>query len=290
MSQRRTFIKQGVLGLTAASLLPNSLFAATKTKNLGLQLYSLRETLPGDVKGTLEKVAKIGYKEVETYGYSPGEAFWGTSLKDFNKLLKDNGLSSPSGHYGLDPYLKSGNIDDLAPTLEVANTLNQKYVIIPYLGDDLRSSKDDYLHLAEQMNKAGDHCKDAGLRLAYHNHDFEFDTYEGTSGLEILLDHTDKELVDFEMDIFWVAFSGIKPADLFNKYPQRFPLWHVKDMSKSNKEENTEVGAGLIDYQEIFKSMKQSGAEHLIVEQENFDMEAYKSLKQSYNYIKNDLL
>ncbi len=291
MSQRRTFLKQASLGAAAATLLPQMTFAATRKHALGLQLYSLRETLPDDVKGTLERVAKIGFKEVETYGYELKNGFWGTDIQQFNQILKANGMTTPSGHYSVDPFLAAdGTEDDFLPWLDAAHKLNQKYFVIPYLGDSLRGSIDDYNRLAEKFNVAGELCKDAGLKLGYHNHDFEFTDYNGQNGYETLLAETDKNLVDFEMDIYWVARSGVDPIALFNKYPGRFPLWHVKDMDKADNDLNTEIGAGTIDYIAIFDDMKKAGAKHLIIEQENFSMDPYKSLTQSVNYIEKDLL
>ena len=291
MTHRRAFLKQSGLALAATTVLPSMVFEFTKKHAVGLQLYSLRETIGNDVKGTIKKVADIGFKEVETYGYSPQNKFWGMSVKEFKGILDDNDLTTPSGHYGVDPFLEaSGKKDDFAFNLDVANELEQKYVIIPYIGGGLRTSIEDYKRLSEKLNTAGEMCKKAGLKLAYHNHDFEFKDYDGQNGLEVFLNNTDKNLVDFEMDIYWVVRAGKDPVELFKKYPKRFPLWHVKDMSKANKELNTEIGSGSIDYKEIFDNMKKSGAKHLIIEQENFEMDPYKSLTQSFKYIQSDLL
>jgi len=292
MTPRRTFIKQTGLAFAATSLMPNIFFGSTKSQvPLGLQLYSLRETIAADVKGTLEKIAEIGFKEVETYGYSPKNQFWGLSVKEFKNILDSNGLNTPSGHYGLDDYLKEGGgKSDFAYAVEVAQKLDQKFITIPSISGSLRTSLDDYKRIAEKLNKAGELCKEAGLKLAYHNHAFEFDDYDGQNGYEIFLDKTEKDLVAFEMDIYWVVRSGKDPIALFEKYPGRFPLWHVKDMSKLNHELNTEIGNGTINFKEIFSKVKQAGGKHFIVEQENFEMEPYKSLSQSYQFIKKDLL
>ncbi|MDT0642241.1 sugar phosphate isomerase/epimerase [Zunongwangia sp. F363] len=288
MIHRRTFLKQSGLAIAATTLLPGNIFASTVKQKVGLQLYSMRESLPQDVKGTLEKIAKVGFKEVETYGYSKENAFWGTSLKEFKKILDDNGLATPSGHYGMDPYLKeNGAKDELMMAIDAANTLEQKYVIIPYLSEGLRNN---YGRLADKLNEAGEVCKKAGLKLAYHNHDFEFDKFDGETAYEIMLRNTEKDLVSFEMDIYWVVRAGTDPVALIEKYPGRFPLWHVKDMSKTNPELNTEIGNGSIDYNKIFDYQKKSGAKHLILEQENFEIEPYKSLDESYNYIQQELL
>ncbi|MEH6407175.1 MAG: sugar phosphate isomerase/epimerase, partial [Leeuwenhoekiella sp.] len=252
MIQRRTFIKQSGLALAATTILPSMVFSDSKKHAIGLQLYSLRETIGNDVAGTLKKVADIGFKEVETYGYSTENNFWGISVKDFKKMITDNGLTTPSGHYGVDPFLKAeGTEDDFAYNLDVANELGQEYVIIPYIGQDLRSSINDYKKLSDKLNTAGEMCKKAGLKLAYHNHDFEFTDYAGQNGLETFLANTDKNLVFFEMDIYWVVRAGQDPIALMNKYPKRFPLWHVKDMDKVNADLNTEIGNGSIDYKKI---------------------------------------
>jgi len=291
MIRRRTFLKQSGLALAATAILPSILYSCERDYPLGLQLYSLRETIGSDIKGTIEKVAGIGFKEVETYGYSQENGFWGLSVSEFKKILDNNGLESPSGHYEVDSYLsKEGTKDDFAYTLEVAKGLGQKYVIIPYISDQLRTSIDDYKRMAEKLNEAGKMCRENGLKLAYHNHAFEFDDYNGENGLEVFLKNTDKELVVFEMDIYWVIRAGKDPVALFDKYPGRFPLWHVKDMNRTNNDLNTEIGSGTIDFEEIFEKAKLAGGEHFIIEQENFDMDPYQSLTQSYNYIKNEIV
>jgi sugar phosphate isomerase/epimerase len=286
--QRRTFIKNSGLAVAATSLLPNLFYGCDKNYPLGLQLYSLRNTIGNDVRGTIKNVADVGFKEVETYGYSPDNKFWGISVQEFKNIINSNGMTTPSGHYGLDPFLsKEGTESDFANALEVAQGLDQKYVIIPHIGGGLRTSIDDYKRIAQKLNKAGEMCKEAGLKLAYHNHAFEFDDYDGQNGMEVFLENTQEDLVDFELDIYWVVRAGKDPITLFEKYPGRFPLWHVKDMSRTNNEMNTEIGNGTIDYKKIFEKTKLAGGEHFIVEQENFEMDPYKSLAQSYAYLKN---
>ncbi|TRO67140.1 sugar phosphate isomerase/epimerase family protein [Christiangramia sabulilitoris] len=291
MIKRRTFIKQTGLALAASATLPGMLYSCESSQALGLQLYSLRNTIGNDVRGTLKEIARIGFKEVETYGYSPDNQFWGFTVPEFYQLLKTNGLTSPSGHYGVDTYLsKEGTRNDFTKTLEVAKGLDQKYVVIPYISDPLRTSLDDYKRMADKLNEAGQMCAEAGLKLGYHNHAFEFDDFNGKNGYEVFLENTEKDLVYFEMDIYWVVRAGKDPAELIRKYPGRFPLWHVKDMSRSNNDKNTEIGNGTIDFAKIFDLAKEAGGKHFIVEQENFEMDPYKSLAQSFNYIKKDLL
>ena len=289
MNSRRTFIKQAGIAAAAGLVLPS--FACVKSsKAVGLQLYSLRELLPQDPRGVIAKVAEAGYKEVETYGYSAEGGFWGLDPKAFKNLLIENGLTAPSGHYGIDKYIQDGNEDELKSFIAAASAIGSEYLTVPYLGDAVRQNADDYKKVAAKLNQAGALCKASGLKIAYHNHDFELKPWGDITGLEIMLKETDPKLVDFEMDIYWVVRSGKDPVQLFDAYPGRFTMWHVKDMDKANNEKNIEVGSGGIDFKTIFKSAKKAGLKHAIMEQENFDMEPYASIKQSQHYIKNELL
>lgn len=288
MSTRRTFIQQA--GLLSTGLIINPSIFLMKDKVVGLQLYSLREYIGKDVKGVIAKVAAAGYKDVETYGYDEKNQFFGLSAKDFMDVLKSNGLKSTSGHYNPNDFLNGKGEDGLKYQIEGAKILNQEHLVIPYLTDDMRKSADDYKALADKLNVAAELCKKSNLQLAYHNHDFEFKEWDGVTGYDLLLNGTDKSIVDFEIDLYWVARSGTDPLALFAKNPGRFKLWHVKDMDKVNNKINTEVGSGEIDYKKIFAQAKLAGAQHYFVEQENFAMDPYQSITKSNKYMKNVLM
>jgi len=289
MNSRRDFIKLAGLAAAGAAIAPSFAFAAP-AKIVGLQLYSLRAQLPTDVQGTIAKVAKAGYKEVETYGYSLKDKYWGLDPKAFKDLLNANGLTAPSGHYGMDKFLGTGDAEELKSYIEAANIIGSTSIVVPYLGDGLRKSEDDWKKIAVRLNEASAICKAAGLKLGYHNHNFEFTKIGETTGYEILLKGTDPEAVQFEMDLYWVVRSGNDPVKLFTAYPGRFPMWHVKDMDKVDNTINTEVGTGTIDFKTIYKSAQLAGLKHLIVEQENFSLDPYKSIKQSADYVKKNIL
>ena len=288
MSNRRTFIQQA--GLLSTGLIINPNIFLMKDKVVGLQLYSLREYIFKDVKGVIAKVAAAGYKDVETFGYDKKNQFFGLPAGEFTALLKSNGLKSTSGHYNPNDFLRGKGEDELKFMIEGSKAVNQQHLVIPYLADDMRKTADDYKAIAEKLNKAGELCKKSNLKLAYHNHDFEFKDFDGTTGLDILLKETDKNLVDFELDLYWVVRAGVDPLTLFAQNPGRFKLWHVKDMDKDNNKINTEIGSGSIDYKKIFSKAKESGVQHYFVEQENFSMDAYDSIIKSNKYIKNTLL
>lgn len=294
MNSRRTFIKQAAVAAAGAALIPGFACspapATASTKTVGIQLYTLRDLLPKDVKGVIEKVAKAGYKEVETYGYTAETGFWGLEAKSFKALLEANGLKAPSGHFGLDEYIKTGDKELLKPLLAGAAELNMEYFTCPYLGEDLRTSLEDYKKIAGRLNEAAELAKQSGLQLAYHNHDFEFKKYGETTGYDILLQETNKDLIQFELDLYWVVRSGNDPLALFEKHPGRFVMWHVKDMDKTDNTKNTEVGNGKIDFKTIYKHAKQSGLKHLIVEQENFTIDPFESIKKSFEYVDHELV
>jgi sugar phosphate isomerase/epimerase len=288
MNSRRTFIKQS--GLMAASLvvLPSLAFKAPK-KVVGLQLYSLRDIIHKDVTGIIEKVAAIGYKEVETYGYSLKDKFWGLDAKAFSALLKQNGLVAPSGHYDMSSFF-SGKTDDLKSYIEAAKITGGEYVIVPWLDAEIRKTTDDFKKIADKLNLAGKMCKEAGLKLAYHNHDFEFKKFGDTNGYETMLNGTDPKLVDFELDLYWAVRSKADPLSLFRKYPGRFKLWHVKDIDKTNPTVNTEVGQGAVDFKAIFSGQKEAGVKHYFIEHEfNYKPDELGSVKTSFEYVKNQL-
>jgi len=289
MNSRRTFIKQTGMAAAAALLLPSFTYAKSP-KVLGLQLYTLRAQLPADVRGVIAKVAAAGYKEVETFGYSVKNKYWGLDPMAFKNLLIENGLKAPSGHYSVDELMTKGATDDLKAFIEAASAIGSEYLTVPYLAEPWRQNADDYKKIAAKLNMAAEMCKASGLKLAYHNHDFEFKPWGDTTGYEILLKETDKKLVHFELDLYWAVRSGNDPAKLFAANPGRFPMWHVKDMDKANNKINTEVGSGTIDFKAIFKSAKVAGLKHAIMEQENFSLDPYVSIKQSADYIKAQLL
>ncbi|OXG06324.1 sugar phosphate isomerase/epimerase [Flavobacterium araucananum] len=290
MITRRNFLINTSLAATAVCAVPSLAFTMNK-KEIGLQLYTLREELGKDVKSTLKKVANAGFTTVETYGFSIKDQFWGLSAIELKKILDQNGLKAVSGHYNLGSFLADGNTTELKAAIEAATILKSEYLTIPWIDEPLRRNIKDYKVIATRLNEAAKMCQKAGLKLAYHNHDFEFQKHDGVTGYEILLKETDKDLVYFELDLYWVVRSGNDPLKLFKENPGRFKMWHVKDMDKTNPALNTEVGSGSIDFKTIFKEAKQSGMKHFFVEQENnYNPNAFDSIKVSCNFISKKLL
>ena len=291
MIKRRTFLINAGLALGAIAIAPTFAFESKK-KAIGIQLWTLRDSLPKDVKGVLAQVGKAGFTEVETFGYAADKGFFGTSVKDFKSILEDNGLKATSNHFDFNSMIKDGSTDLVQNYIETANHLGSEYVTIPYIVSELRGTTgDDYKKLATQINKVGELCKAGGLKLAYHNHDFEFTKFGSTNGYEILLNETDKNLVDFEIDLYWAVRAGHDPLELFKKYPGRFKMWHVKDMDKVNPEWNAEIGTGTIDFKAIFAQAELAGMKRFYLEHEsNYKPNPIESATSSFNYIKNNLI
>ncbi len=299
MHSRRDFIKKSSIGFAGILITPSILNSSLSDsrQEIGIQLFTLRDQLNKDVKLTLQKVADIGFKQVETfYGYGEkmsGKGFWGLDAKELANLLKTYGLKSGSGHYNTTQYLTDGNTDILQQQIEVANTLSQKYYTIPAMAPNVRQNGtvDGYKKMAELFNKAGELCKSNGLTLAYHNHAFEFVPLENKqTGFEILLKETDVKLVKFELDIFWVINANVDPITLFKQNEGRFAMWHVKDMDKTDNKVFTEVGTGRIDYKSIFRNRNLAGNKFIFIEQDLIKIEPFESISQSYSYVKQNLL
>jgi sugar phosphate isomerase/epimerase len=267
---RRKFIKQtagAASGIAFAAMTGNLLQGcdffdeAKKIKKFGLQLYTLRDDMPKDAKGVLKQVASFGYKKIESYEGKDG-MFWGMSNLDFKKYMDDLGMTIVSSHCNTSL--------DLEKKAAEAAAIGMKYLIYPWEGTT--KTLEDYKKMPDEFNKYGAICKKNGIRFAFHNHDYSFKTMNGELPQNVLMKNTDPDLVDFEMDIYWVVAAGQDPIEWLKKYPNRFKLSHVKDRSKNSGADNgknsVDLGTGSIDYSKVLKVAGKMGMEHFIVEQE----------------------
>jgi sugar phosphate isomerase/epimerase len=279
--RRREFIQNSAFAAAGLLALPSFLHAGKAKYGIGLQLYTLRDTIMTDPKGVLQKVASFGYKELETFAYNDGKIF-GMPFAEFGTFIKGLGMKATSGHYGLD-LIKS---DKWEKAVTDAKSIGQEYLVMPYLNEPDRKSIDDYKRVCEALNKAGEVAKKNGMKFSYHNHAFEFETIEGQIPYDLMLAELDPKIVSMEMDIFWVVNAGKDPLQYFQKHPGRFTQWHVKDMDKTDKNKNADVGTGTIDWKAIFRKAKQSGMKHFYVEQESYSGAPIDSTEASIKYLK----
>lgn len=273
---RRTFIASS----TAAALMSRFSWAATehRIEKIGLELYTVRDALKKDFEGTLARVAKIGYKEVEMAGYFEHMSGWNPPPKQARQILDSDGLAAPSTHV---PYSALAP-ENLSKIIAASEILGHKYIVNPSIDRALTKTADGWKRAAETFNRAGKESLRSGIQLGYHNHVEEFKPIDGKLPYDILLAETDPKLVVMEMDLGWAHEAGADPVAYFEKYPGRFPLVHVKDFTKDRK--MTDVGKGEIDWKRIFAKAEVGGIKHYFVE---FDdpKDPFASIQASYEYL-----
>jgi sugar phosphate isomerase/epimerase len=294
MTTRRSFIKTSAV-LTAGLLAAPRLFAYDK-KQIGLQLYTVRDAMAKDPAAALAKVAKLGFNTVEGATYTGTELFYGMNAKGFASLLAQEGLAMPSAHYRLGQEQVNGAsqigtiLNDWKKAVDDAAAVGAKYMVCAYLSNSERGDLEQYKKIAGLLDVAGATCKNAGIQLCYHNHDFEFIQDNGQYPYEILLTSTDPDNVKMEMDLYWMTKAGQDPIAFFNKYPGRFPLLHMKDMDNTPEKKFTEVGNGVIDFKKILAQSKKAGVKYFFVEQDVCPGDPFDSIAKSISYIKKNLV
>jgi sugar phosphate isomerase/epimerase len=284
---RRSFLATATT-VTAATLLTSRMGWAAgdhKIDKVGLQLYTVRDLMKDDFDGTIAKVAKIGYKEVEFAGY------FGRTGAQVRAVCDKNGLDPISTHVQYD------ELDDKFPSVvETSKTIGLKYIVCPWIPEELRKSPDIWKQAAEKFNRCGEASKKAGMQFAYHNHWFEFLPVDGKLPYDSLLKECDGNLVKMELDLCWITAAGGDPVKYFNAYPGRFPLVHVKDLKTMPKITSggaqnygdtvdlTEVGSGVIDWKKILGHSENAGIKHYIVEHDH-PKQPFDSIAKSYGYL-----
>lgn len=234
----------------------------------------MRNQLQSDFDGTLKKLGEIGYTYIEGYGLEPDGMILGRTPEAFSESLQQAGLRHVSCHC-------SWFTPEQAPVMiEAAKALGVDYLVIPWLSQEQRA---DFEITASNLNQLGDMLDIAGIGFAYHNHEFEFEPLsDGRIPMEILIENTDPELVAFELDLYWVVNAGARPMDLIRKYQGRFPMFHVKDAD--SELEQTTVGTGIIDFENILSNKQLAGLSYYFVEDERTN-DPITNLQNAYDYL-----
>lgn len=230
-------------------------------KVIGLQLYSVRDSMNVSPERTIKAVAKMGYTYVEAAGYWDG-LFNGMTPEVFKALLSANGLYMLSSHTG-QPLPDKAHWDETMAwwdkCIAAHVAVGAKYIIVPSMGEDGFESLAGTKRYCEYFNAIGDKCKAKGILFGYHNHEKEFKEIDGTTVYDCLLQNTDPSKVFFEIDLWFIHLSGKNALDYFNKYPGRFLFYHVKD--------EHEIGrSGKIDFKPFFDNAKKAGAKYFVAE------------------------
>lgn len=277
MTTRRELLRLLGVGIAGSTLLPAIACAGERDENgvaklpdstsaelaerierIGLQLYTVRRALQADIEGTIAAVAAAGVTELEFAGYYDKPASW------WNELLRRHNLTTPSTHIGL-PSTDAG----WAPHFERSKAMGHTWVIVPSSSNEYRNA-DGWKRLADRLNSGGELARKEGLKMGYHNHDYEFARVPaGLTGLDTLITTTDPALVDFELDIYWAVKAGQDPLLLLQKYPKRFTCCHVKDAGPPPDRAMLDVGAGTIDFKSIIANGRTTGLQHWFIEHDN---------------------
>jgi sugar phosphate isomerase/epimerase len=270
-----------------AAMMSTRYGAADSIRDIGAQLYTVRDELAKDFDGTVARVAAIGYTEVEFAGYV------NHTPEQVSAALKKNGLTSPSAHVD---YPSLG--DKWPAVLDAARAIGHEFLVNPWIDEAIRNQPDAWKRIADVFNRAGELGKKAGIQFAYHNHNFEFEPVAGKLPYDLLLEQCDPSLVKMELDLCWIVAAGKDPLEYFKRYPGRFPLVHVKGLSKLPPAGTgpvpipavlpniTDVGSNdVIDWKRIFARSADAGIKHYFVEHD-VPKAPFDSLKASYTYLR----
>lgn len=279
-TSRRDFVKSGALLAVGAAILPQTVFGKAPGKGMvGLQLYSVRDDMGKDPKGTLTQLAKMGYVYVEHANYIDRK-FYGYAPAEFRKILDGLGLKMVSGHTVMSKEhwdeAKKDFSDSWKYTVEDAAVLGQKWVVSPFMDESMRKTYDDFKRYMDVFNKSGELCKKHGMKFGYHNHDFEFSQkLNGEKIFDIMMKSMDKNLVAMQLDIGNLYNGGAVALDVMNQYPGRFEIIHAKDeiLAKegSEKYESTILGEGIVHAKEVLElATTKGGTKCYIIEQESY--------------------
>jgi len=295
MNRRKFLIQSSLLAAAAASVYPacTDLDDSASKFALGYQLYSIRDLMTQDPRDTLTKLRQMGYQHGEVYGFdSVTNKIFGVSPAELKSMFDELGMAATSGHYDFASLLEASDDDMRVYTdkvLACAKTLNSKYLVWPLLREHQRTLE-AYGKLVDKLNLIGEHIKGSGIGLAYHNHGYEFQDHDGTSGYDMIIAETDPKLVKLELDMYWLAYDPQKtPSQLIVEQPGRYVMWHIKDMHKVSRD-YTELGNGSIDYTTYLPDPKKSGLEYFYIEQGgNYTVNSLTSAEVSARYFQEKL-
>ena len=306
---RREFLRLSATGALGAIVLSKSSLKTSgmptsgknvvdpKTFGIGLQLYTIRDAMGKDVPGSLKKVSDIGFKYLELADYKEGK-FYGYLPEEFKKMVNDLGMEILSSHAGVNP--KGITADEARKMAEDHAKLGAKYCMQPWVNVEDRKTVAGYQKMVADWNMVGKVMKEHGVQFGYHNHNFEFDTIEGkVPYFDIFMKEMDKDVMTMEIDLFWTTKAGQNPVEIFNKYPGRFQLFHMKDMltkqaplfTTDGVSDFAPVGSGLIDFKTILASKKIAGMKYMFVEQDNAEKgNAFDAIKTSITNLTTKIL
>ena len=305
LKTRRSLLKKGAaisFGLPLIGLSPAFKNIVAKTRymdEIGIQLYTVRNQLAENPEKTLKSIASLGYKQVELMDIAKAGEIT-PHAKDLGLMVKSSffqwthltGRWDLAEKYGLPKQTEGYNFDRI---LDDAEALGLKHLVFGYILPEERSTMDDYKKITEKLNHSGELCKKRGIQLCYHNHSFEFGPIEGEIPYEYLIENFDKDLVKFELDVFWASLGGFDPVALMDRLDKRISQLHLKDKLKGTPvifaeqevphEAFKELGNGVVDIRTILRKAEKIGVQECHVEQDH-SPNPVNSISQSISYLK----
>lgn len=246
--------------------------------NLAAQMYSVREfqKTPEDILASLKKISAMGYKVIQASGMGPIEP------ELFKQYTDELGLNVFSTHLSYE-RLK----DDFDAVMKEHKLWGAKYIGLGAMPTQFRGSREGYLTFAGECNEISKRIYDLGFKFIYHNHKFEFEKFNGTLGMDLLLDNTDPETFGFEIDTYWVQAGGGNPVEWIKKVEGRMEVVHFKDMAiLENEQIFAEIGEGNLNWSRIIDACRETNVEWYCVEQDKSLRDPFESLQMSLNYLK----
>jgi sugar phosphate isomerase/epimerase len=246
-------------------------------RKIGLQLYSIHSEAEKNLLDTLENVKKMGYDSVQFAG------LFGISAKEVKKVLDSTELTVAGAHIPLEQF--SG--EAFKRQMEAQLVLENDLMIMPYLTEEQRKSVDDYKRVAETLNEAGIRSKEYDIRVAYHNHDFEFYEIDGKLPFDVIYGETDPELVKMELDTYWAKYAGFEPEKLLKTYKHRCVSMHLKDMTeKEGQKQSTIAGTGKLDMRGFLNLADEHKVDYCVIEQEHFEGNPLVEVEKGLHHVK----
>jgi len=279
-------MKRLVIPFLLALIVSNFIFVscnnAAKEKFVGIQLWSVRDSMNSNPLKTIQELGKMGYKFVETAGYHEGKLY-GMAPDSFKSLVETNGMKVLGAHTGQiapDSARWDSTMMWWDKAIATHKAAGVEYIVQPFMGKEGYESLAGLANYCKYFNAVGEKCNAQGIRFGYHNHDGEFKSIDSVVIYDYMLQNTDPKLVMFQLDLYWIYKGGKDPIDYFKNYSGRFELFHVKD--------EEELGAsGKIDFKPAFDNAKQAGLKYYVVEVERYNFEPLVSISKSYDFIKN---
>lgn len=269
---KRRDLLSAIAAMPTLGCRPSVIGHRSSVSPVGLQLYTVRDLMRRDFEGTLQAVGRVGYREVEFAGY------FNRSPREVRNALQAARLSAPAVH--VDGTTMAANWDE---TVERSVATGHQWVVIAWIPSEMRRSLDDWRRMAQMMNQCAEAARRRGLGFAYHNHDYVFAETEGRLPYDVLLEETNPGTVKMEMDLYWTRKGGQDPLAYFERWPDRFPMVHVKDMTAAG--EMVDVGQGVIDWRGILAHSRRAGIRHWFVEHDE-PADPMASITTSYRYLR----